>query len=192
MKRISVLLLSLLLLFCGCTSSAEQKLVQDTIAGYFSFLCAGDYASANALAVQTDEKIASAIEKNEINDYIFQDISYEIWGIEKNREDGLFYVDLVVRQLSLKKVYENTVEEYNDYIIHANTDGKIFTDEALEAKWNEIFLKHIKQTYDRTSLRCTVPVRIEEASAVILMTAQFRNCLFGGELDAINALKDAS
>ncbi len=191
MKRILVLLLSLTLLFCGCVSSADRELVQDTITGYFSSLRAGDYASANALTVQADETITAAIEKSDINDYIFADISYEIWGIEKG-EDGLFYVDLVVRQLSLKKVYESTVREYNDYIIRANTEGKIFTDEALEEKWNEIFLKHVKETHDRTSLRCTVPVRIEETSAVILMTAPFRNCLFGGELDAINALKDAS
>lgn len=191
MKRVLVLLLGLTLFFCGCVSSADRESVQNTIASYFSSLRAGDYASANALTVQADETIAAAIEKNDINDYIFADISYEIWGIEKG-EDGLFYVDLVVRQLSLKKVYESTVREYNDYIIRANTEGKIFTDEALEEKWNEIFLKHVKQTHDRTSLRCTVPVRIEEASAVILMTAPFRNCLFGGELDAINALKDAS
>ena len=190
MKRTIVLLLRLLLLFSGCTSSAEQELVQNAIASYFAFLCAGDYDSANTLTVQADEEISAAIEKNEINDYIFKDITYEIWGIEKNREDGLFYVDIVVRQLSLKKVYENTVKDYNEYI--SNTEEKNFNDEALEAKWNEIFLKHVKQTHDRTSLRCTLPVRIEEDAAVLLMTAQFRNCLFGGELDAINALKDVS
>ena len=190
MKRTIVLLLSLLLLFSGCTSSAEQELVQNAIASYFAFLCAGDYDSANTLTVQADEEISAAIEKNEINDYIFKDITYEIWGIEKNREDGLFYVDIVVRQLSLKKVYENTVKDYNEYI--SNTEEKNFNDEALEAKWNEIFLKYVKQTHDRTSLRCTLPVRIEEDAAVLLMTAQFRNCLFGGELDAINALKDVS
>lgn len=191
MKRAVILLLSFLLLFSGC-SSGEQDIVQNTIASYFAFLRAGDYDSANTLTVQADEEITAAIEKSQVNDYIFKDITYEIWGIEKNRDDGLFYIDIVVRQLSLKKVYENTVKDYNEYIIRANAEGKNFTDEVLEEKWNEIFFNQVKQTHDRTSLRCTLPVRIEEGAAVLFMTAQFRNCLFGGELDAINALKDAS
>lgn len=189
MKRVLLIWLCLALLLAGC-SQKEQALVQSTLEAYFSALRAGDYDAANALTAQADADIAPGIEKSEINDYLFRDITYEIWGIEKNKKDGRFYADVVVRQLSLKKVYESTVKDYNDYIV-ANA-GKNFTDEALEAKWNEIFFKYVKQTYDRTSLRCTVPVEIKGDTAVLFMTAQFRNCLFGGELDAINALKDAS
>ncbi len=185
-SALSVILLAVLL--AGCMSSGEKASVRSTVASYFAYLSAGEYASANAMCVQVSDDIKAEIDDCDVNDYIFKDISYEIWSMKKDSDSGLVYVDTVIEQMSLVKAYGETIKEYSEYLAKCEAESKEFTDRGLENEWNAIFLKHVKTTDERVSMRCTVIV--SPASGHIYMTADFRNCLFGGELDAINAINE--
>lgn len=187
MKKLICLLLCLLL-FTGCVSSENKKIVRETVEEYFDALILKDYDKANAMTVSGDDTISAKIEKNSVNDRIFKDISYEIWNITE--EDGLLCADIIVTQISLQAAYTEAVKEYAKYVEDANSQNKEFTDEALETKWNDIFYKYVSKVTEKVSLRCNVYIKVEESKEpVIIMTADFRNALFGGELDAIKALQ---
>lgn len=187
MKKLICVLLCLLFL-TGCVSSEKKQTVKSTLENYFSALKLNDFEKANSFVLAGEENISAEIEKSSVNDIIFKDISYDIWNISEN--DGLLCADIVVTQISLQSAYIDTVKEYALYVEEAKAQNKVFTDEALENKWNEIFYKHVSKAEDKISLRCDVYIKVEENKApAIIMTADFRNCLFGGELDAIKALQ---
>ena len=191
MKRALTLFLILILLFTGCVSSETKSLVRNTLKDYFAFLDAGDFEYANAMTVQGDESISHEIEDISVNRLIFKGIEYELWNITE--EDGYIIADVVVTQKSLQAAYIDTVREYAAYVENAKAQNKVFADSALEDKWNEIFYKYVADTSERTSIRCNIKMeKTAEGKLNILMDAEFRNALFGGELDAINALSKAS
>lgn len=183
MKRLLAILLLCAVLLTGCVSSESKKTVRATLENYFGYLTAGEYSKANEMTVQADESISKDIEDIKVNDLIFQGVQYEIWNISEN--DGYLKAEIVVTQISLKAAYVDTVKEYAVYVENAIKENKTFTDAALEMKWNEIFYKYVASTTEKTAIRCEVLINSESK---ILMTADFRNALFGGELDAINAL----
>ena len=187
MKKLICVFLCLLLL-TGCVSSEKKQTVKSTLENYFNALKLNDFETANSFVLAGEENVLAEIEKSSVNDIIFKDISYDIWGISE--KDGFLCADIVVTQISLQSAYIDTVKEYSQYVEDAKKQNKEFTDEALENKWNEIFYKHVSKVKDKVSLRCDVYIKIEENNApVIIMTLDFRNCLFGGELDAIKALQ---
>ncbi len=188
MRKILALVLCLLL-FCSCASSSEKKTVNETLTSYFLALNKGDYASANALVVQADKNIKAEIEANSVNDYIFKDVSFEVWKIYVEQE--YLCADIVVRQYNLSKAYTDTITEYGQYLEDATAQNKEFNDSALEQYWNSFFYKHVTKIEEKNSFHCTIKIQAGETPK-ILMTAQFRNALFGGELDAINALNQLS
>ena len=184
-----VIILIVSLLFCGCVSSNEKNAVKKITELYFSSLESGNFAVANQLVFQADSSIQAEIDDIEVNRFIFKNISYDLWGIKKD-DDGILYADLVIHQLSLSTAVSRTAVEYNDYVSDAFSGGKVFTNEALENKWNSLLLKNVKSVDETVSKRCSVPLSVQDDGTIIIhMTAEFRNCLFGGELDAINALK---
>ena len=187
MKKLICLLICLLLL-TGCVSSENKKTVRETVETYFNALVSMDYDKANSMVVSYDETISATIEKSNVNDVIFKDISYEIWNITEE-EDGLLCADVVITQISLQAAYTDAVKEYALYVEEANAQNKKFTDEALEGKWNDIFYKYVSAVTEKVSLRCNVYIQTDDETPVILMTADLRNALFGGELDAIKALQ---
>ncbi len=186
LSALSVLLLAAML--SGCMPSSEKASVKSTVAAYFSYLASGEYASANSMCIQVSDEIKAEIDDCDVNDYIFKDISYEIWSMKKDSNSGLVSVDMVINQMSLYSAYRETIKEYSAYISECKAAGKEFTEQGLENEWNVIFLKHVKTTQERVSMHCTAI--ISPTSGTIYMTADFRNCLFGGELDAINAIND--
>jgi hypothetical protein len=185
MKRLVILLLVCMLAFTGCVSSENKQLVRNTVEEYFNCLNAGEYDKANKMTAQADEKISSKIEDIAVNDLIFKGVSYEIWDIKE--QDGYLVAEIVVTQISLKAAYVDTVKEYAKYVEDAQNSNKSFTDQALEQKWNEIFYKHVSSLSEKTAIKCDVLIK-NDGEVKIMMTAAFRNALFGGELDAINAL----
>jgi len=154
---------------------------------YFSCLKSREYEKANQLVVQADENIIFSIEASAVNDLIFKDIKYEIWKIYS--KDKYLVAETVVTQISLKSAYIDTVKEYAEYVEEAKNQNKIFTEQALKEKWDEIFYKHVASVKEKSVFKCDIYINVEDKnSPQILMTADFRNCLFGGELDAINML----
>lgn len=187
MKKIVCMLLCLFLL-TGCVSSDKKKTVRNTLEAYFDALVSKDYDKANSMVVLGDENISAEIEKSNVNDVIFKDISYEIWDITE--VDGFLCAEVIITQISLQAAYTDTVKEYAEYVEEAKKQNKVFTDEALENKWNEIFYKHVTKVEEKISLKCDVFILQEkDKDPQIVMTKELRNCLFGGELDAINALQ---
>ncbi len=187
MKKLICVFLCLFLL-TGCVSAEKKETVRNTLESYFAALKINDFEKANSYVISGEENISAEIEKSSVNDIIFKNVSYEIWNITE--VDGLLCADVVVTQISLQTAYIDTVKEYSQYVEDAKKQNKEFTDEALENKWNEFFYKHVAKVEDKISLRCHVYIKIEEnKTPAIIMTADFRNCLFGGELDAIKALQ---
>lgn len=187
MKKLICILLCLFVL-TGCVSNEKKEIVKATLEEYFNALTLNDFEKANSLVISGDGKISAEIKKSSVNDIIFKNISYEIWNVTE--ADGVLCADVIVTQMSLKAAYIDTVKEYSLYVEDAKKQNKEFTDEALENKWNEIFYKHVSKVEEKISLRCNVYIKAEEnKNPQIIMTADFRNCLFGGELDAINALQ---
>ena len=187
MKRALAITIVCLLLFTGCISNADKKTVNSIIDQYFTRLKAGEYDKANLMAVQAQEEIAASIEASPVNDLIFKDIKYEVWSISK--KENYLVAETVITQISLKAAYIDAVKEYSDYVELAKSQNKSFTDQALEEQWNKIFYKHVADVKETTVLKCDVYIDIsDEKNPKILITADFRNCLFGGELDAIKIL----
>lgn len=187
MKKIVCIILCLFLL-TGCVSSENKETVKNTLDAYFEALKTRDYEKANSMVVLGDETISASIESNNVNDVIFKDVTYEIWDITE--EEDFLCAEVVITQISLQAAYADTVKEYADYVAEAKKQNRVFTEEALENKWNDIFYKYVSKVKDKVSLQCTVYIlREKDKEPVIVMTKEFRNCLFGGELDAINALQ---
>lgn len=187
MKKALALIIVCLLLFTGCVSNKDKKTVNSTIDQYFTYLKSKEYDKANLMVVKAEEDIAASIEASAVNDLIFKDIEYEVWNIFS--EGGYLVAETVITQVSLKAAYIDAVKEYSDYVEHAQSQNKSFTDQALEEKWNEIFYKHVASAEEKILLKCNIYISVEEGKEPqILMTADFRNCLFGGELDAIKTL----
>lgn len=187
MKKLVCIILCLFLL-TGCVSSEKKEIVRDTLKNYFNALIAREYDKANLMVISGDENISHEIEGTSVNDVIFSDISYEIWDITE--EEEYLCAEIVVTQISLHSAYTEMVKEYAAYVETVKSQNKVFTDEALEDKWNDIFYKYVSKVTDKVSLKCNVYILAEEnKNPVIVMTKEFRNCLFGGELDAINALQ---
>lgn len=188
MKKVLVLLLVTVMLFSGCVSSENKKIVRESLESYFQYLNLGEFDEANKMTVQAEEDISADIENVSVNKLIFQNIKYEIWDIY---EEGDFLVaETVITQKSLKAAYIDTVSEYASYVESAKAQNKSFTDSALEDKWNEIFYKHVASTKETITLKCEIRlIPYSDGTVEIYMTSQFRNCLFGGELDAIKALQ---
>lgn len=189
MKKLIVPLLIAVMLLTGCVGSEDKKYVRETLSAYFAALNAGEYEKANAYTVRAEEDIYEDIDDESVNDVIFENISYEIWSIDK--EGDFLIAEVVIRQLSIKTAYIDAVKEYAKYVEDAKAGNKVFTDEALEDKWNEIFFKHVSKVEETVTMKCDVYIHRGETPE-ILMTSDFRNCLFGGELDAIKMLNDIS
>lgn len=187
MKKALTFLIITVMLFTGCVSSENKKIVRHTLEEYFQHLTLGEFDEANKMTVQVEKEIAAHIEDISVNKLIFEDITYEIWDIY---EDGEFLVaETVITQKSLKASYTDAVKEYASYVEDAKVQNKQFTDSALEDKWNEIFYKHVASTKETVSMKCEIKIYVhEDGLTEIHMTSQLRNCLFGGELDAINAI----
>ena len=189
MKKAVALLLVFLLLFTGCVSSENKKAVNDTLERYFTALNSGDFEKANKMTVQAEENISATIKDASGNKLIFNDITYDVWDI--SQRDGVLIAETVITQKSLKAAYIDTVSEYATYVEDAKSKNKEFTDKALEDKWNEIFYKHVSDTKETVSMKCEIFIAFnDDGSTYIYMTSDFRNCLFGGELDAINSIKE--
>ncbi len=187
MKKAIAIVVVCLLLFTGCVSSVDKKTANTTIEQYFTYLKSKDYDNANSMVIQGDEDILPSIEASSVNDLIFEDIKYEVWNISK--QDNYLIAETVVTQISLKAAYIDAVKEYSRYVENAQKENKSFTDQALEEKWNEIFYKYVSSVNETAVLKCDIYIDIsDENNPKILMTADFRNCLFGGELDAIKIL----
>ncbi len=187
MKKLLAVMIICLTLITGCVSNSDKKTANSTIAQYFSYLKASEYEKANEMVTQADENIVASIEKSAVNDLIFKDIQYEIWDI--SFKNGYLVAETVVTQISLKAAYIDAVKEYASYVEEAERQNKSFTDQALKEKWDEIFYKYVSSVKEKTVLKCDIYINVEDAeNPKLLMTADFRNCLFGGELDAINTL----
>ena len=189
MKKVLAVFIICALLFTGCVSGKNKKLVQDTVSQYFSYLKNNDYDNANLMVEVGNEDITPRITKNAVNDLLFEDIKYEVWNIRE--ENGYLVAETVITQLSIKTAYILTVKEYADYIENAQKENKTFSDTALEEKWNEIFYNHVSSLTEKATFKCDIYIVSEdETTAKILMTASFRNALFGGMLDAIQSLNN--
>lgn len=189
MKRIAVLLIACLLLFTGCVSSENKKAVNSTLEKYFTALKEGDFETANKMTVQVEENLSASIEDVSVNKLIFRDIAYDVWDISE--KEGVLIAETVITQKSLKAAYIDTVSEYTKYVEEAKSKNKEFTEKALEDKWNEIFYKYVADTTETVSIKCEIFIAFnDDGSPYIYMTSDFRNCLFGGELDAINSIKE--
>ncbi len=189
MKRVVALLVVYLLLFTGCVSSESKKAVNNTLEKYFTALNSGDFETANQMTVQAEENISAFIKDASVNKLIFKDITYDVWDISER--EGVLIAETVITQKSLKAAYIDTVSEYAKYVEDAKEKNKEFTDKALEDKWNEIFYKYVSDTKETVSMKCEIFIAFnDDGSPYIYMTADFRNCLFGGELDAINSIKE--
>ena len=189
MKRIAVLLIACLLLFTGCVSSENKKAVNSTLEKYFTALKEGDFETANKMTVQVEENLSASIEDVSVNKLIFRDIAYDVWDISE--KEGVLIAETVITQKSLKAAYIDTVSEYAKYVEEAKSKNKEFTEKALEDKWNEIFYKYVADTTETVSIKCEIFIAFnDDGSPYIYMTSDFRNCLFGGELDAINSIKE--
>lgn len=189
MKRVVALLVVSLLLFTGCVSSESKKAVNNTLEKYFTALNSGDFETANQMTVQAEENISASIKDASVNKLIFKDITYDVWDISER--EGVLIAETVITQKSLKAAYIDTVSEYAKYVEDAKDKNKEFTDKALEDKWNEIFYKYVSDTKETVSMKCEIFIAFsDDGSPYIYMTADFRNCLFGGELDAINSIKE--
>ncbi len=189
-KIIAVSLIAVILILSGCVSANERSTVKDGFETYFAFLQHGDYASANAMTFDADENdgIEKDIKENSVNDFIFQKITYEIWGI--SCENDIYYADLIIKQLSLSSAYGATAEEFDAYLKEAEQTGKSFSQYAIDDVFDRFFYKNLQNEEKFITLKCTVPCRVTDGSISIGMTSDFRNCLFGGELDAIKTLNN--
>ncbi|MBP5661749.1 MAG: hypothetical protein J6X30_01170 [Clostridia bacterium] len=175
------------LLLSGCVSGTEKSLVRGTVKAYFNALQTQDFATANALTVACEENIPASIDASPVNVQIFGGIAYELWGI--NKQGGVLYAHLMITQISLAKAYENTAREYDAFMQDAYANNRVYTDEAKEIKWNEIFYRHVQGTEETAVFEVDVPLTEQDGYWRLNMTASFRNALFGGELDAIRALE---
>ncbi len=182
-----IALLLCIVCFCGCISAKEKQLVEQTVNDYFLHLKQLSYESANEMTVKADESISNLITSSKENDFLFQDISYEIWSV--GVEGDMLYADVVVNQHSMSKVYSLTVAEYAEYAKKADVDNKSLTKEELKEFWDNSFYKNISENTERVSTWCRVYIQKGEPLK-ILMTKELRNALFGGALNAINALSD--
>jgi len=180
MKRLSAVLLAMLLLLTACVSSSEKNRVNSIISTYFLSLNNGDYATANALSVEGDDGVQATIDQNELNDFLFKEISYEIWSIEKDGEGG-YSVTAVIEQYGLAVPLAKSITEYDEYCIEAKNSGKEFSDAALSSKWNTIMVKNIKLNKTRTSFQTEMKI----VDGKIVITEAFRNAIYGGALDVI-------
>ena len=189
MKKFLAVFVICCLLFTGCVSNKNKKLVQDTVKEYFTFLKNQDYDSANLMVTVGNEDITPDITKSAVNDLLFKDIQYEIWNIRE--QDGYLVAETVITQLSIKTAYISTVKEYAQYIENAENENKTFSETALEEKWNEIFYNNVSSLTEKATFKCDIYISLEDESVPkILMTAPFRNALFGGTLDAIESLNN--
>lgn len=191
MKKIfSILLIAVILLLVGCVSSNEKAIIADGFETYFSHLKNKEYDLANSMAFDADEndKIESEIKQNSVNDFIFEKLSFELWQI--SRQDEIYYADIIVKQLSLASAYGTTAGEFNIYLREAELSGKSFSQHALDETFDKMLFKNLQNEENYLKLKCSVPCRITDGKLCIGMTAEFRNCLFGGELDAIKSLND--
>ncbi len=189
MKKVLAIFVLCALLFSGCVSNQNKKLVQETVKEYFTYLNNKDYVSANQMVIKGNEDIDALINQNAVNDLMFKDVQYEIWNIKER--DGYLVAETVITQLNIKAAYILTVKEYADYIETANNENKSFSEQALEEKWNEIFYKNVSGLTEKAAFKCDIYINIEDTEAPkILMTADFRNALFGGTLDAIKSLNN--
>ena len=188
MKKVLALLVLLTLLFTGCVSAQNKKLVQNTVKDYFICLNNKEYDLANQMVIKANQDIEPQIVKTQVNDLMFQDVKYEIWNVTE--QDGYLIAETVITQLNIKAAYISTVKEYADYIENANNENKTFSDQALEEKWNEIFYKHVSGLNERSTFKCDIYISVSDGTPKILMTADFRNALFGGTLDAIKSLNN--
>ena len=98
------------MLLTGCVGSEDKKYVRETLSAYFAALNAGEYEKANAYTVRAEEDIYEDIDDESVNDVIFENISYEIWSIDK--EGDFLIAEVVIGQLSIKTAYIDAVKEY--------------------------------------------------------------------------------
>ena len=187
MKKALAIFVICCLMFTGCVSSKNKKLATNTVEQYFTYLKNQNYDSANLMVQVGNEDITPEIKKSAVNDLLFKDIQYEIWNIKE--QDGYLIAEAVITQLSIKSAYILTVKEYATYVENANNENKTFSETALEEKWNEIFYNNVSSLTEKATFKCDIYISVEDESAPkILMTASFRNALFGGTLDAIQSL----
>lgn len=188
MKKVLAVLVLLTVLFTGCVSNQNKKLVQNTVKEYFTYLNNKDYVSANQMVIKGNEDIEPEIYQNAVNDLMFSEVQYEIWNIAE--QDGYLVAETVITQLNIKAAYISTVKEYAEYIENANNENKTFSEQALEEKWNEIFYKNVSGLTEKAVFKCDIYISVQDGTPKILMTADFRNGLFGGTLDAIKSLNN--
>lgn len=180
MKRVLsciLIIASLFLVSCSPAKATAKK----TVEAYLTALSSLDYTAANALVIKSEENLKAEIEQSKVNDKIFKNLKFEILNVSK--QDDVFYVTLIIEQLSLATVYIDTVNDYDAYVKAAKQQGKTYSDSALKAKWDEFFDARLSGSETIASFACEAIVTNE---GKILMTSHLRNALFGGALDAIN------
>ena len=136
------------------------------------------YEEANELvAFSSDSAIKKDIEQSEFNDIILKNLSFQFWGVSK--KDGVFYANVVVEQISMQSVYAFALKQ-------AQQDGTI-----SEEAWNSAVLNGLKSCTEKFRMQCSVETTLYNNKLCIVMTPELKNCIFGGELDAIRLYRAA-
>lgn len=183
MKKLSLLLISILLILCCCCCSGEKQTAIDCLESYLNSLSQLDYDTANSLVVSGDDSIDAKIYKNNANDIILKHLSFELTNIDAN--DDVTNIDIIIHQLTMSKVFVDTLSDYTAYTNDAQSVGKNYSETSLKQKWDEYFVKNLNSAVQESIFPCTVSVVLSDGSYKIKMSTELKNAIFGGEYDFI-------